>query len=65
MKPGAVTTLGIETDSMCPARPAGGSSGPLYHEVQLTLRGGVVTVAAPRGLDVGCGVHLTEFGQWE
>jgi hypothetical protein len=64
MKPGEVTTLGIETTSMCAARPAGGPSGPRYHTVRVTLRGGVITVDSPGGLDVGCGVRLTEFTTW-
>jgi hypothetical protein len=64
MKPGEVTTLGIETTSTCHARPGGGPGGPMFHTVRVTLRGGVVTVAAPRGLDVGCGVRVTEFTTW-
>ncbi len=65
MNPGAVTSLGVETDSPCAARPDGGWSGPIYHEVRVTLRGGVLSVPVPHGLDVGCGVHLTSFTNWQ
>lgn len=66
LDPGEVTTLGVETDTSCDARPAGGPSGPNYHEVRISLRGGVMAVTYPRGgLDVGCGAHLTEFTRWQ
>ena len=65
MQPGGVTTLGIETGTTCAARPGGGPSGPIYHEVHVALRGGAITIAAPHGLDVGCGVHLTNFTNWK
>ncbi len=66
MEHGGVTTLGLETDTSCPARPGGGPAGPMYHEVAIALRGGVLRVDAPRGgLDVGCGVHLTRFTRWQ
>lgn len=65
MQPGGVTTLGVETQTMCAARPGGGPSGPMYHEVHVALRGGVITIASPRGLDVGCGLHLTQFTNWK
>ena len=55
----------LETDASCPARPTGGPDGPWYHEVTISLPGGVMRVAAPRGgLDVGCGAHLTQFTLW-
>lgn len=66
MGPGEVTSLGLETDTYCDARPTGGPGGPRYHEVAISLRGGVLRVATPRaGLDVGCGVHLTTFTRWQ
>lgn len=65
MGPGEVTSLGLETDASCDARPTGGPGGPWYHRVAISLRGGVLRVATPRrGLDVGCGVHLTPFTTW-
>jgi len=37
----------------------------MYHEVAISLRGGVMRVAAPRGgIGVGCGAHLTTFTIW-
>ena len=67
MEAGEVTTLGVETDTSCTARPTGGPSGPMYHEVRVLLSGGVIRVATPAGraLDVGCGVHLTKFTAWQ
>lgn len=66
MEHGEVTSLGLETDTYCNARPTGGPGGPKYHEVAIALRGGVLRVATPRaGLDVGCGVHLTTFTTWQ
>ena len=65
LQPGAVTTLGLETLSMCDARPGGGPAGPLYHHVTVDIPGGSVEATAPAGLDVGCGVHLTPFTDWQ
>jgi hypothetical protein len=65
MEHGGVTTVGLETDTTCPARPGGGPPGPVYHEVTIALPGGVVRVTDPRGLDLGCGAHLTEFTVWQ
>ncbi len=66
LDPGEVATLGVETDTSCDARPTGGPSGPIYHEVTISLPGGVITVTYPRGgLDVGCGAHLTKFALWQ
>lgn len=67
MKPGQVTTLGLETDSSCAARPTGGPSGPMYHQVSVSLPSGVIKVATPAGraLDVGCGVRVTKFTIWK
>lgn len=65
IEPGEVTTLGVETDTSCAARPTGGPSGPFYREVRIALPGGVVSVTARRpGLDVGCGAHVTTFTLW-
>ena len=64
--PGEVTSLGVETDASCDARPTGGPGGPMYHEVRISLPGGVMRVTVPRGgLDVGCGAHLTTFTTWQ
>jgi hypothetical protein len=66
LDPGEVTTLGVETATSCDARPTGGPSGPNYHEVRISLPGGVIAVTYRRGgLDVGCGVHLTKFTLWQ
>jgi hypothetical protein len=63
MRPGQDTYLGVETDTYCAARPGGGSPGPLYHRLDVTLPGGgTVTVTdAANGFDVSCGLHLTRF----
>ena len=64
--PGEVTTLGVETDTSCPVRPTGGPTEPIYHEMRISLQGGVLSVTAPRGgLDVGCGARLTTFTRWQ
>lgn len=65
LQPGAATTLGLETQSVCAARPGGGPAGPLYHQVTVEVPGGTITATAPAGLDVGCGVHLTPFTDWQ
>jgi hypothetical protein len=67
MQPGAVTALGIETDTYCPARDAGGPGGPFYRHVRIVLRNGVIDATTPdaRGLDVGCGVRITQFTDWQ
>lgn len=65
MDPGEVTALGIQTDSTCVARPTGGPPGPMYHDVSIELRGGVVRVAIPGGLDVRCGASITTFTRWQ
>jgi hypothetical protein len=65
MVPGGVTTLVIETDSYCDARPTG-PAGPIYHRVTIALGTGVMSTTrrhAP-GLDVGCGALATKFGRW-
>jgi hypothetical protein len=63
MRPGQDTYLGVETGTYCAARPGGGSPGPLYHRLDVTLPGGgTVTVDDPaKGFDVSCGLHLTRF----
>lgn len=67
IEPGEVATLGLETDASCPARPTGGPSGPMYHEVSISIPGGVIRLTTPAGrpLDVACGVHLTKFVIWK
>ena len=64
MVPGGVTTLVIETDSYCDARPTG-PAAPIYHRVSVALGGGVTnaTTRHTRGLDVGCGAFVTRFGR--
>ena len=64
MDPAGLTTLGVETRSTCAVRPNGGPSGLTYHEIRVTLRGDEVAVAVPGGLDVGCGVGVTRFTNW-
>lgn len=63
MSPGQDTLLGLETDTMCPARPDGGSGKPPYHHITIHLPGGgVVRLDEPsQGFDVTCGLRLTEF----
>ncbi len=65
LQPGAATTLGLETQSVCEARPGGGPAGPLYHQVTVNLPGGSISATSTPGLDVGCGVHLTPFVHWQ
>jgi hypothetical protein len=66
MEPGGVTALGLETDSVCAARPDGGPRGPIYHRIRVALPDGAIGLVAPvgRAMDVGCGVHLTKFTTW-
>jgi hypothetical protein len=67
MPAGGVTTLVIETDTYCDARPAGGPIGPSYREVSVTLRDGVLRTRLPPnrpGLDMGCGALVSKFGRW-
>ncbi len=63
MAPGGTTLLGLQTDSLCPANPAGAKPAQLYHHVDITLTGGgTVTPAGPTdGLNLTCGLHLTRF----
>jgi hypothetical protein len=66
MAPGGVTTIVIETDTYCDARPGGGPPGPFYRRLSVALTGGVLTttVQGGRGLDLGCGVFASRFGRW-
>jgi uncharacterized protein DUF4232 len=64
MAPGGTNLLVLETDTYCAARPGGGSGGPRYHRVSITLPGGgTVPLVLPRaeGFDVTCGLHVTRF----
>jgi hypothetical protein len=62
MAPGQNTFLALETDTYCAARPGGGGGGPRYHHLDIVLpAGGTVSLDQPDGLDVTCGLHLTEF----
>lgn len=67
MDSGGVTTLVIETDTSCNARPTGGPPGPVYHHVSVELNDGVLKASTrrTRGLDMGCGAFVTKFGRWE
>jgi hypothetical protein len=62
-----MTTLVIETDTYCNARPTGGPPGPFYHHVSVELNDGVLNASTPctRGLDVGFGAFATKFGRWQ
>lgn len=67
MDPGGVTTLVIETDTYCNARPTGGRPGPFYDHVSVELTSGVLNSSTrrARALDVGCGAFVTKFGRWK
>jgi hypothetical protein len=67
MNTGGMTTLVIETDTYCNARPTGGPPGPFYHHVSVELNDGVLNASTPctRGLDVGFGAFATKFGRWQ
>lgn len=58
-----ITLLGLESDSYCAARSGGGGGGDDYSHFTVTLPGGdTVRLAVPgRGLDLTCGLHLTQF----
>jgi hypothetical protein len=64
---GGTTTLVIQTDTSCSARPTGGPAGPFYRDVSVELGDGVLRAATRggRGLDMGCGAFVTRFGRWE
>lgn len=62
MDPGKVTYLSVETDSECASRPAGGPTGPPYHHLIIGFPGGgSVPVDRANGLDLTCGLRLTQF----
>jgi hypothetical protein len=65
MVPGGVTTLMIETNSHCDARPTG-RAGPFYHRVTVALRAGAISTSTrhTRRLSVGCGAFASKFGRW-
>ena len=63
LAPDRTAFLGLETDSMCAVRPAGGPAGPPYHHVSVSVPGGG-TVAVTRHsqpLDLTCGLRMTKF----
>ena len=64
MPPGTGTTLlGLESDTYCAARPGGGGGGDDYRYFIVTLPGGgTLSLTLPgNGLDLTCGLHLTQF----
>lgn len=66
MDQGEMTTLVIESDTYCSTRSRGGPPGPIYHHASVTLYDGVVraNTQGARGIDVGCGAFVSEFGRW-
>jgi hypothetical protein len=67
MNPGGITTLVIQSDTYCDARPSGGPRGPLYRHVSVKLADGVLNASTPRArpLDLGCGALVSRFGTWQ
>lgn len=64
MTPGAGSTqLGLESDTYCAARPGGGGGGAVYRHFTVNMPGGgIVSLTLPgNGLDLTCGLHLTQF----
>jgi hypothetical protein len=66
MNQGELTTLVIESDTHCNSRSSGGPPGPIYHHARVRLNDGVVraNTRGARGIDVGCGAFVSEFGRW-
>lgn len=63
ISPGRTAFLVVETDSECGALPGGGTVGPTYHHLAVTLPGGgTVPVDMRDGLRPGpCGLHIGRF----
>ncbi len=65
LDPGAVTSLGIQTDSGCAQTRREALHAPRYHHLKLLVRGGVIALEVPgEGLYVLCGVRVTRFMVW-
>jgi hypothetical protein len=63
MAPGETTDTGLETATVCEARPGGGPPGPAYHRIAIELPGGTMRLVAPErgGFDVTCGLRVDAF----
>jgi hypothetical protein len=63
ISPGRTAFLVVETDTECGALPGGGTVGPTYHHLAVTLPGGgTVPVDMRDGLRPGpCGLHIGRF----